>query len=80
MVLMIVITTLADTLIGTLAGIALVKFSDPIAAYVKDTLGNSILQDVGNPWIYKILGVITIGFSLFTLLTRLISLPQQIGL
>lgn len=51
-----VISTIFDSIIGIIIGLLIIKFADKIADWMGSIVGNSIIRDTNNPWVYKILG------------------------
>ena len=51
-----VISTVFDSVIGIAIGLLMIKFANQIAAFVSSVIGNSIIRDTNNPWVYKVLG------------------------
>lgn len=52
-----VISTIFDSIIGIIIGLLMIKFADKIAEWMGSVVGNSIIRDTNNPWVYKILGL-----------------------
>lgn len=57
-----------DAIIGIVLGIVLLKWSNQIAGLLEHYVGTNIIRDIGNPFVIKILGVVSIVGSIVTLI------------